>query len=219
MRTMIAYDTASTTGVEHIPQNAKCVMGYPDGNFRSFPLLVRRFFPHAHCVSIGVEIGNLAAFSDIEEGNPINTPTLVRQDFERKIAHHIWKPGYYSDHGHMVDVILPGLSGIPRHEYRLILADWDGVAKVPDGYDGKQFINGTLFDKSVLNVDTFFPVPPPRKIHVHPKVAAGTISAALTTALVTLLNAHGVHVTHLTTSEAGAIVTAAGAIAGYLKRV
>lgn len=222
MTTMLMYDTASEAGVAAIPAKAKAVLGYPDGHFRTFVSLVRRFFPRAHCVSIGVMIGNLAAFSDIESGNPINTPELVRQDFERKRAHGVWRPGFYADHDHMVSIVIPGLMGIPRGEYRLILAKWDGVAKLVPGYEGKQFTNNAvngregLYDTTIVDVATFFPpakhkpIAPPK---VHPKVAGSTLGAALGAGLWAILHAAGVHVTPL---ETAAITTALAGLGGTI---
>lgn len=228
---LIMYD-AIPENVGSIPGKAEAVAGYVDGNFKSFPLLVKRFFPHAHCVSINVFLGNLAAFADVESGNPINTPDKVRADFHFKKAHGVWRPGYYADHDHMVNIVLPGLVGIARSEYRLWLADWDGVRVVPNGFDAKQYANPKLtrhpFDTSIVDIERFFPrtvkpapkpapKPKPKPKPIHPKVTAAGIGGALTTALVAFLNSHGVHVTHLTPPESAAIATAAAALAGYFK--
>jgi hypothetical protein len=61
------------------------------------------------------------------------------------------------------------------------------------------------------------PKPARKATDVHPKVAAATLAAAIATAVQAVLTAHGVHA-HLTTAEIGAITTAAGALAGYVKR-
>jgi hypothetical protein len=219
MTTALVYDTASEAGVAAIPAKAKGVMGYPDGHFRTFVALVRRFFPHAHCVSIGVMIGNLAAFSDVEDGNPINTPELVRQDFERKRQHGVWRPGYYADHDHMVRIVIPGLMGIPRGEYRLILARWDGIAKLVPGYEGKQFTNNRrngregLYDTTIVDVAAFFPHAAKHKVTrpaVHPKVAGATLGTALTAGIWAILHAAGVHITPVETVAIGTALAGIG---------
>ena len=220
MKTQLMYD-AVPEGVPFIPNSAKIVMGYPDGLYQSFVLLVRRFFGRAQVVSIGTQIGNLAEFSDIEPGNPIDTPVKVRADFEHKKAHGVWRPGFYGDETRMANTILPGLSGIPRNEYRLILAKWDGVAKVPAGFDAKQFESLEHYDVSVVNLDTFFPpsAKPKRKVlrvpvpKLHPKFKGATAGTGGGTGIVALLGASGVH---LTPTEAGAVVAVLGLIVTWL---
>lgn len=225
MSEITMYD-ATPQGVDAIPANAKAVAGYVDGAYKSFPELTARFYPHAHLVSIGVFLGHLAEFTDVEQGNPIDTPELVRADFEHRKAHGVWRPGFYGDIGHMHSVIIPGLTGVPRGEYRLWLAEWDGTNHIPAGYDAKQKSGGIRtnrgsYDVSVVDVQRFFPKAVHHKLlhrpHLpgkvkrivtspHKKVAAGVSSGGLATGLIALLNTQ-LH-THLTATEGAAIATA-----------
>lgn len=215
---IIMYDSVNA---DSIPIKAKAVAGYIDGNLRSFPGMVRRFYPHAHCVSIGIGVGNLAEVTDVEAGNPISTPAEVRADFDRKVAHHVYRPCYYANHTDMENIVLPGLVGIKRNEYRLWLAAWDGDASVPAGYDAHQYSGGVSrpYDLSACR-DDFFPASHGRTpiSRVHPKVTASTIAGAITTTVLAILNTHGIRITHLTPAELGAVATAAAAIAGYVRK-
>lgn len=225
MSEIVMYD-ATPQGVDAIPADAKAVAGYVDGNYKSFPELVARFYPHAHIVSIGVFLGHLAEFTDVEQGNPINTPELVRADYEHRKAHGVWKPGYYGDTEHMHSVIIPGLTGVPDSDYRLWLAEWDGTNHIPPGYAAKQKSGGIRtsrgsFDVSVVDVQRFFPPEVHHKLlhkpHLpgkvkgvitrpHKKVAAGISTGGLATGIIALLNTQ-LHV-HINGTEGAAIATA-----------
>lgn len=223
MRTIKMYDTASTEGVKSIPPNAQAVAGYVDGHYQTFPLLVKQFYPRAHCVSIGVEIGHLAEWTDVEPGNPINTPALVRDDFERRKAHGVWKPGYYADRSDMETIVIPGLSGIPRNEYRLWVAnpDRDGVMTKAERetYEAVQDFFDGPYDISLVNVDTFFPkgqAPKRKKPNlrqigkkVHPSIPTGGASVGLAA----ILAKAGVHLTPAEWTLLGASLAALAAAA------
>lgn len=222
MSNVLMYD-AVPAGVPFIPNNAKAVMGYIDGNYRSFPLLVQRFAGRAHCVSIGVWIGHTGEFSDIEPGNPINTPELVRADFLHRRSLNIWRPGFYGDKTRMAEVILPGLADFPRAEYRLLLADWDGTADFTfyDGArrvvdDGEQIRSLAHYDVSEINPDTFFP-PTRKTIHlprlptkVLAKVPKGAvhvpIGGGIGVGVAAVLKASGVHLSAAEAATTGAVL-------------
>lgn len=241
----LMYD-ATPGGVDAIPAGAPVVAGYIDGNFQSFPLLQRRFGGRAHIVSIGVNIGNLAEVSDVEDGNAINTPALVRADFEHKKAHGVWKPCYYAPLAAsvgMLNTVIPGLSGIPRSEFRLWLADWDGTENeipLPGGFveAAKQFRNAGPYDVSVIDRVAFLgphivhhhrpapkpvhhptpkPPPPPKPVPlpVHKKVMIPISGGAVAAGIVALLGAEGVH---LTATAGAGIATAAAAILGIIQK-
>lgn len=233
--TELMYD-ATPDGVPFIPHDAQIVAGYVDGHYVSFPALVRRF-PRAKHVSIGVFLGHTAEFSDVEAGNPINTPNLVRADYEFRKAHGVWKPGYYGDMGHLANVILPGLTGIPRSEYRLWLADWDGNPNnLPDVDCAKQYTSNQHYDVSVVDPARMFPEPPPHPPHPHhipihpiphppiptpkpspkphPKVLGSTVAAGLATAIQGVLHAAGL--IHLTPAEYSAITSFCAAVGGWV---
>lgn len=223
-QTLLMYD-ATPEGVQAIPGNAQAVAGYVDGHYVSFPALVKRFWPHAHCVSIGIFPGHTAAFTDVEPGNPINTPNMVRVDFEYRKAHGVWRLGFYADGTRMRDTILPGLAGIPASEYRLWLADWDGdLTDLPPAIDAaKQARSYRLYDVSVVDIPRFFPAPPPVHhppiIHkpplpIHPKVTAATATAALVTGIEATV--HALTGAKITPAEASGITAFAAFLGGYL---
>ena len=160
---LLMYD-ATPGGVDAIPEGAHVVAGYVDGNYVSYPAIVRRFNGKARCISIGIFLDAIADFADVEQGNPINTPEKVRASFEYRKRHGVWRPGFYGDIDHMHNVILPGLAGIPRDEYRLWLADWTFRIFLPAGYDACQFTDNRRpsgadgpYDTSVINRGTFLP--------------------------------------------------------------
>lgn len=228
-QTLLMYDTAGA--VDSIPADAKAVAGYIDGRFRTFTPLVRRFYPHAHIVSLGVFLGHTAEFTDVEPGNPINTPELVRADFHFRKGQGVWRPGFYGDRTRMENTILPGLVGVPRSEYRLFLAEWTGVQprRVPDGFDAVQFTNNAVngregaYDTTLVNVELFFPAaaqhhkrrsPYGLVQKVHPKVRAAASGGGLGTGLVALL--HSTLGVSMTPAEGAAIAGAIATLLGYM---
>jgi hypothetical protein len=231
---MLMYD-AVPDGVHAIPADAQAVAGYVDGSYVSFPLLVHRFYPNAHCISICISPDGIADFLDVEPGNPTTTREQVRHSFENRKAHGVWKPGFYAGRNEIENLILPALAGIPRDEYRLWLAEWDYVAHCPKGYEACQFTNNKQpdgrdgpYDTSLIG-NGFFrtPVKKPSRVKAaakkvakkaipakpHPKVAASSLAAAVVAALSIVLKAEGVHVDP---SLSHAIEAVAAALAGYV---
>jgi hypothetical protein len=132
----------------------------------------------------------------------------------------VWRPCIYSDRSDMTE-IKQSLLGLPRGSYRLWVANPDGVAEIPAGYDAKQYRfnpGGHNYDLSVCRDDFFQPPThrkPPPKPHPkpHPKVVGSTAGAALAAGIVAVLHAAGVHITPV---EASAISTIAAALSGYV---
>lgn len=216
--------------VSQLPDDAQVVGGYIDGRYANLPALIRRFHGRADIVSFGIFLGHLADFTDVEPGNPIDTPRKVRADFEFRRAHGVWKPGFYGDRTRMANTILPGLSGIPRSEYRLLLADWTDRPHITPGYDGDQYesLNHPNIDISRL-ASSFFPpgsinhphrlphpsthrIPSPIRKLSHPAHLIPT-GGGIGVGVDAILKASGVH---LTSAEAGGIAAILAAIAGYL---
>lgn len=153
------YDTASVTEVANLPDDGIAYAGYlaePGQQYVTFPAIVKRFWPHKRCVSLGMVPNSLAEFLDVEPGNPVRTSAGVRASFEFRLAHRVYRPGFYADQSDMADIVIPGLAGIPRSEYRLFVANPTGVLHLPPGYDACQCRWTDAFDVSVL-ADDFFP--------------------------------------------------------------
>lgn len=67
-RTVTMYDSVT---VSEIPATAQAVAGYVDGQWRTFPELVKKY-PHAHKVSIAVSAQNNARCLDVEAQDATN---------------------------------------------------------------------------------------------------------------------------------------------------
>lgn len=127
--------------------------------------------------------------------------------------------------------------GIQAH-VRYWVADWNldriGAIVFIEQHEGEgviavQYQSLANIDRSVISLGALegvygpFPkkkVNPIKKVvpiikKVHPKVTAVGIAGALTTALLAYLNSKGLHVTHLTNAESGAISVASSVLAGY----
>ena len=151
------FDTVPGPGVQAIPANAVAVAGYIDGHYQSFADLAKRFYPHAHCVSISVW-GNDAACLDVETGDA--TPSQVPGWVRRQQSNGAKRPIVYANRSTMPAVwsALNG-AGIKRNEVRLWVADWTGTPHIPPGYDACQWIDhgphGENYDQS-LCLGNFF---------------------------------------------------------------
>jgi hypothetical protein len=213
-------DTASTNPAP-VDRPVGAYAGYVDGEFQSFTELVHNHWPGHHVFSICVNSAGRAECLDIETGDAI--PQDAAPWVARMRAAGVYRPCIYANSSTMPAVIA-NLRGVPRENYRLWIAAYPGTGEnVPAGYDAHQYF-GTIsgsWDYSVCNPDFFKPHPVKKKpvrrpTDIHPKVAAATIAGAITTAVEAVLHSHGVGV-HLSPAEAGAITTAAAAIAGYVK--
>lgn len=216
-RDLVMYDAAGEQ-IGSAPGGGDAYAGYLTDStpaIANFPEVVRRHYGHAHCVSIGILETTLCVLLDVEPGNPVRTPQGVRNSFENRKAHHVWRPGFYADQSDMETIVLPGLSGIPRDEYRLVIAE-PGTNAIPAGYDGAQIEFAGSFDKSLLRPD-FFPAPTKSSRKPTPKVTAAAVAGVITTGLQALLHAHGLAHWNPTPVEASAITTTAAVLAGYLK--
>jgi hypothetical protein len=200
--TITMYDT---TEPSLLPSDAQAVAGYigpPSSSNRyvDFGEIAHRFYGHAHCLSIAAQAFLIAACLDVETGD----------------ANPGQAPGFYANLSTM-PALIGALRGaqIPRSEYRLWVADWDGVAELPAGYDAKQYTDhgphGENYDISILR-DDFFPKPKPKKLpKPHPKVIGASIGVVLGAGVTALLVAAGVHITP---AEANAIALIGAAVTG-----
>lgn len=150
-----------------IPKGTTAVAGYIDGHYPSFPGLLARFHGRAHLLSITV-LGGHADCLDIEPGNPV--PAAAAGRWVRAMLHAgVWRPCVYTFAAQMPEV-QRALTGIPRSDYRLWLAEWPGTgAVVPTGMDAHQYQphgpRGENFDMSVCAPDFFKALPAPPKHH------------------------------------------------------
>lgn len=215
------YDSVN---VRAIPAGAKAVAGYVDGHWPTYSALLARHYPRAHCLSITV-LGGRAACLDFEQGDVYRVSEAV-QWVRRELQHGTWRPCVYANRstwdGPLRAALRPFGSRIRRW-----VADYDGVAEVPDGFDAKQFTdhgpNGC--DVSICLPD-FFPARPlkkrPRRPSLphrpHPKVAAATLAGAAAVILQAVLASRGALHVHLSQVEVAAITAAASSIAAAVKR-
>lgn len=205
---------ADSDNVNGLPPNLEAYAGYIDGDAPDFDLIVKRFYPKAHCLSI-TRRGGVAACADFEPGcMPADqagpwVKTMI------KLGH--WRPVCYA----ALEEDMPGVKtslaehGLMRHQYRLWVADANGDPAIPAGYDAKQYLFANGFDLSAFNPG-FFPALPKKRPPVHPKVKASVGAGALVTAITAAVHAAGLK--HLTPAEVAAVATAAAGLAGYFKR-
>ena len=165
---MLLTRMADAVDASLLPDGLPGYAGYVDGKYVSFPSIVSRFYPHAHCVSITVEGCDDAAFIDCELGN--HTPAfcvkwLVRQLTRDALAAHDeirWWHGIYfpaSYHQEVLWEIDRQMPQIDRSRYRLWMARWSGQipAALPLGVDALQCIGGenANYDVSVVAPDFY----------------------------------------------------------------
>jgi hypothetical protein len=172
MTLITMYDAADPAVVRDvIPAGAQAVAGYvgpagPSNHFVTFPAVVGRFYPHAHCFSIAAQSFLLAACLDIESGDA--TPAQAPGWFHFAKAAGHWRPCFYANASTMPQVEQQlQAAGIPRAAYRLWVAAYPGTGpNVPPGFDAHQYIDhgprGENYDISVCLPDFFGPPPAPK---------------------------------------------------------
>ena len=159
MVTLSMFDNISAGS---IPANCEACAGYVDGSWPDFPAMVSRFPNLAkigRVVSIATSPNDIARILDKEKGNPASVQDCVAW-VKRMVAHGIYKPGVYSDleAGDMGAVAQAlASSGLKRSQYTLWLADWNGVANVPGGYDAHQYTDKAGPNDESICLETFFP--------------------------------------------------------------
>jgi hypothetical protein len=165
---MLLSRMADSTDVNALPGNLPGYAGYVDGSYITFPQLVGRFYPHAHCVSITVD-GTRAAFIDCEKGNltPDECVTwLARElsvsDQPATITGGLWRHGIYFPASYKREVdrcIARLMPDIPRARYRKWMARWTGTipTTLPIDIDALQCIGGLQlpYDLSLVAGDFY----------------------------------------------------------------
>jgi hypothetical protein len=128
------YDTIEPS---LIPPNPEAVAGYVGGNWPTFNELVTKF-PKAKHLSIAVNSAEDAECLDVEAGDasPADVPAWVHRQEARDQRY---------------PVIYASLSTWPqieavvgRLQIRRWVADYDGIAEVPAGYNAKQYTDHAL---------------------------------------------------------------------------
>lgn len=170
-----------------LPLGLQAYAGYTDGHWPSFATVCRRFYPHAHCVSITVRGGN-AQFCDCEQGDlsirqavdwlraRLVEPRLCESRWELEHTHNRhagYRPGIYVSAANaqlVLSAMKVALPQAPRHAWRLWVAHWTATrpAGPPDGSDAVQWRSTPDYDLSICRPDFFAPqtwkppvLPPP----------------------------------------------------------
>jgi hypothetical protein len=155
-------DSASVGG---LPGGWAAYAGYVNGAYQSYWDIAREYAGKAHLLSIAVNVDAIAACLDVEKEDavPSQAPGWVRA----VAAHGQWRPCIYANLSTMPQVIeAMNAAGIPRADYRLWVADQNGVAHIPEGYDGCQYdgsarVSSLTYDSSIL-LPNFFEVVAPK---------------------------------------------------------
>lgn len=152
----LMYDAVN---IDNIPGSATAVAGYINGSFPNFNSLNERF-PHAHHVSIAVNVGGVAEFLDVEHGD-----ALISQAsgwLHEMLARGVDRPGIYAQASYWQSGgLYRDLEGY-GNKIRRWIADWTFHEHLPNGFDACQWAGGMVLDVNVVS-DTFFgaakPVP------------------------------------------------------------
>lgn len=145
------YDSVT---IDNLPAGGDYYLAYVDGWSEVTPAKIRAKFPKAKVLTFTTKNIFLAQFFDVEKG--AGAITQVVGWFHMCIDYGIETPGFYASLSNM-----PALqetlakAGINRKEYLLIVADWDGKAVIPKGYNGKQYLSTPKYDASVLGRKAF----------------------------------------------------------------
>ncbi len=167
---MLLAKMADSVDAAKLPDGLPAYAGYVDGAYPSFSAICRRFYPHAHCLSITTGYGN-ARIIDVEpeDAEPENAAEWLvdrvpayaggRWSTSFGHAHNIeaqWRPGPYIREGDVsqflavLESIAPKLA---RSAFVIWGAHWTGQLppSLPPGFDALQCIGGeTLaYDLSV----------------------------------------------------------------------
>jgi peptidoglycan hydrolase-like protein with peptidoglycan-binding domain len=158
--------------------------GYGRGSFTNMSAVESRF-PGAKYVSVSPYVTTGVDCLDVEPGDasPSDAPAFVRNC---KTVNTV-KPVIYanaSTMGAVKDAL--NAAGISRTQYFLWVAEWDGSAAIPQGYDGKQYASTSGYD-----ADSFYDYMFGPSVPVNPFPLKIGSSGAQVTALQNLLNTLG----------------------------
>jgi hypothetical protein len=117
------------TSVELIPKAARAVAGYVNGNYTTWPAVLR-LFPHARHISIAVTSSVHAHCLDVEPGDATNADAAAwfRRFKERERKNHTHaKPIFYTSASNVAALVSAlRAAGIARHEYIVWAAHYNG---------------------------------------------------------------------------------------------
>lgn len=141
----------------NLDPNAQFGFYYVDGRFAN-EAAVRARCPRARLQSITV-FGGDADICDSETGDL--TPAQTVAWVEKRLAAGAYRPGVYADKDRWENQGL--LAALAHYGVRIKRwqASFDGVAVIPAGYDGKQFLDPGPVDLDILD-ETFFDTEPPK---------------------------------------------------------
>ena len=157
------YDSIGVAPLKRVASTSgEAVAGYVDGHWPDFAA-VARAFPHDRHLSIAARAADDADCLDVESGdaNPAEVPGWALRQHRRGL----WRPVIYAS-ASSYPAIEEELrkAGLPGVFIRRWVADWNGLADVPAGYDAHQFTDraaGQNVDESVC-LDDFFGTRPRR---------------------------------------------------------
>lgn len=159
-------DDAVTVG--NLPTDLQFAFGYVDGPFANIDA-VRARCPHAKVQGITVEGNPHAQNCDSETGD-LTIPSTITY-VEGALALHVYRPGVYANMNRWI--ALGMIDALAKYGNRIKrwVADFDGVAEIPAGFDAKQYAtNGVDSDICLESYfDTVAPAPPAPP-HAHGKI-------------------------------------------------
>src|ERR1700735_2527065 len=126
-------EDAVTAG--NLPANLGYTFAYIDGAFANFDA-VRIHCPNAKIQTITTGTGD-ADIIDSETGDA-DVPATIAW-VERQLAAGVYRPGVYADADRWNNLGLASALAKYGNRIKRWLADYDGVADIPAGYDAKQF--------------------------------------------------------------------------------
>ena len=151
------YDSINLPAVRRVASTHNdAVAGYVDGRWPDFHAMAAAF-PNDHHLSIATNPARDADCLDVEAGDA--TPDQAPEWAIRQHRRGVWRPVIYAN-----AATYPKIeeafrkAGLPGVFIRRWVADWNGQADIPQGFDGHQFTNhadGLSVDESVL-LDDFF---------------------------------------------------------------
>jgi hypothetical protein len=146
---------ADSVTLANLPDGKDAYLAYVTDWPEVTPEKVRARFPHARIVTVTTDPRYIAEILDVEKGAA--TTAEIQAWYRMVKLHGIPIPGGYASLANMPGVIeeLKIAAGGKRSGYKLIVADWDGSAVIPRGYNGKQYQNTPAYDLSVLGRRAF----------------------------------------------------------------
>lgn len=159
----VMYDSVT---LSEIPNEPHAVLAYINGEFANYDEAKVRF-PHARLLPTSVTGQVVAECYDLEKGDYLPQSAGVLWEFAH--TRGVERPCMYASLSNM-DTVKSSLAQktSARDTFRLLVADWNGLAQLIPGYDGHQFTNHALgrnLDESILASDFFAPAKPkPHKL-------------------------------------------------------